>query len=305
MSTASKNAGLSESTGRLESGDHIVTLNGLDLHYRVSGKGPLLFLVPAGWGVGSNYLQRGFKFLQDRFRLVFIDTRGSGLSGRPADTAKMSSHDMADDLEALREYLGLTSIHILGHSNSGAIALSYAERYQDRVERVVLIDSEVLGLSAATDTQAFLNARADDPRYKVAVQTAVSGLSGEVDFAANDESLTAFVGQILPLYLHRPEKHLVLAQEQLSGQIACYAFQAQNAADKAAGVDQTALLDQIRASVLIMYGRHDWICPIALAERLHAGIPKSRLVVFEESGHMPWLEEPEAFAAELTQFLEA
>jgi pimeloyl-ACP methyl ester carboxylesterase len=53
-----------------------------------------------------------------------------------------------------------------------------------------------------------------------------------------------------------------------------------------------------------MYGRHDWICPVALAERLHAGIPKSRLVVFEESGHMPWLEEPETFAAELIQFLE-
>ncbi|HEY4049117.1 MAG TPA: alpha/beta hydrolase [Acidobacteriaceae bacterium] len=121
----------------------------------------------------------------------------------------------------------------------------------------------------------------------------------------NDDSLTAFVGQILPLYLHRPEKNLVLAQEQLSGQIASYAFQMQNAADKAAGVDQAALLAQIRASVLIMSGRHDWICPIALAERLHAGIPKSRLVVFEESGHMPWLEEPKAFAAELTQFLEA
>ena len=304
MSTTPHSASLSESTERLESGDHATTLNGVDLHYCICGNGPLLFLIPPGWGVGSNYLQKGFKFLQDRFRLVFVDTRGSGLSGRPADVAKMSSNDMADDLEALRDYLGLSSIQILGHSNSGAIALSYAERYPDRVEKVVLIGSQVLGLSAAADTQAILNARANDPRYKAAVQTAVSGLSGQIDFAASDESLTAFVGQIFPLYLNHPEKNLVLAQEHVSGEIASYAYQAQNAADKAAGVDQTALLDQIRASVLIMYGRHDWICPIALAERLHAGIPRSRLVVFEESGHIPWLEEPERFAAELIQFLE-
>src|SRR5271154_685556 len=123
-STASPSVRYSKPVQHLEPGDHVVTLNGVDLHYRVSGNGPLLFMIPPGWGLGSSYLQKGFKFLQDRFRLVFIDTRGSGLSGRPADAAKMSSHDMADDLEALREHLDLPSIWILGHSNSGAIALS-------------------------------------------------------------------------------------------------------------------------------------------------------------------------------------
>jgi proline iminopeptidase len=305
MSTVSSSVRSSRSTGQPEPGDHVVPLNGIDLHYQVSGNGPLLFLVSPGWGVGSGYLRRGFTFLQDRFRLVFIDTRGSGLSGRPTDAAKMSSHDMADDIEALREHLGLASIRILGHSNSGAIALSYAERYRDRVEKMVLIDSQVLGFPAGNDTQAFLQARAEHPQYKAAIQTALRGFSGQVDFSANDESLTAFVGQTLPLFLQHPEKNLNSAREQLSGRIASYAFRAQNAADRAAGIDQTVLLDQIRASVLIISGRHDWICPVAVAERLHAGLPNSRLVVFEESGNMPWLEEPAKFAAEVIQFLEA
>jgi proline iminopeptidase len=305
MSTMLAGAPSSKSTGQLEPGDHIVPLNGVELHYRVSGNGPLLFLIPPGWGVGSGYLQRAFKFLQDRFRLVFVDTRGSGLSGCPADDAKMSSHDMADDIEALREHLGLPSIRILGHSNSGAIALSYAERYCDRVEKMILIDSQVLGFAGANDTQAFLQARAEHPQYKTAIQTALRGFSGKIDFGASDESLTAFVGEILSLYLQHPEKNLKALQEQLSGRIASYAYRAQNAADRAAGVDQTVLLDQIRASVLIISGRHDWICPLAVAERLHQGIPNSRLVVFEESGHMPWLEEPARFSAEVIQFLEA
>jgi proline iminopeptidase len=304
MSRVSPSARSSKATEHLEPGDHVVTLNGVDLHYLVSGNGPPLFIVPPGWGVGSGYLQKGFKFLQDRFRVVFIDTRGSGLSGRPEDAARMSSHDMADDLEALREHLGLPSLRLLGHSNSGAILLSYAERYRDRVEKMILIDSQVLGFPAANDTQAFLQERAGHPQYKAAIQTALRGFSGQIDFGATDESLTNFVGQILPLYLQRPERNLKFAREQLSGRISSYAYRAQVAADQAAGVDQTTLLDRIRASVLIISGRHDWICPVAVAERLHQGIPNSRLVVFEESGHMPWLEEPAAFSAEVIQFLE-
>ncbi len=75
MSTVSPSARSSKTTEHLEPGDHIVNLNGVDLHYLVAGNGPLLFIVPPGWGVGSGYLQKGFKFLQDRFRVVFIDTR--------------------------------------------------------------------------------------------------------------------------------------------------------------------------------------------------------------------------------------
>jgi hypothetical protein len=41
--------------------DHTVTLNGVDLHYRTIGDGPVLFLVPPGWGVASVYLQRAFQ----------------------------------------------------------------------------------------------------------------------------------------------------------------------------------------------------------------------------------------------------
>jgi pimeloyl-ACP methyl ester carboxylesterase len=286
-------------------GDHTVNLNGVDLHYRVCGEGPLLFLISPGWGVGSGYLQRGFSFLQERFRLVFLDTRGSGHSGRPADHMKMSSHDMADDLEALRQYLGLSTLQLLGHSNSGAIALSYAERYKNNARKLVLIDSQMLGFSAGDDTQAFLEARAQDPRYKTAVQAAIGHFSGKAKPLASDAELSAFVAELLPLYLHSPEKNLALAREQLLvEQISLYAFESQNAADKAAGSDQTALLDQVRAPTLVMVGRHDWICPTTVAKRLHAGIGNARLVMFEESGHMPWIEEPEKFAAELIRFLE-
>lgn len=305
MDTATQHRGRDSSPDRLGVGNHTARLNGVDLHYYVCGNGPPLFLVSPGWGVGSGYLQRGFNFLQEKFCLIFVDTRGSGLSGRPTAPTKMSSHDMADDLEALRDYLGLSTIQLLGHSNSGAIGLSYAERYQNRVEKLVLIDSQVLGFSASDDTQAFLNEKAEDLRYQAAVRAAVGRFSGKSQPLSSDADLSAFVAEILPLYLANPEKNLTSAKEQLLlAPIALYAFEAQNAADGAAASDQMALSAQIRANVLIMVGRHDWICPVPVSERLHAGIDKSHLVIFEESGHMPWIEEPEKFSTELLRFLE-
>ena len=177
--------------------DHTVTLNGVDLH-RTIGDGPVLFLVPPGWGVASVYLQRAFSPLAKHLRLVFIDTRGSGFSGRPADAMQMGSVNMADDLEALRVHLGLPEISILGHSNSGAISLAYAQRYPERVNKLVLIDSQVLGLSAAADTQRILQERSTDPRFKEATRVVSTFFTGQMNPAASDESLEAFIAQVLP-----------------------------------------------------------------------------------------------------------
>ena len=54
-------------------------------------------------------------------------------------------------------------------------------------------------------------------------------------------------------------------------------------------------LGEIRAPTLIVVGRDDVVTPPAQAERLHHAIPNSELVVLEHSGHLPYLEEPEAF----------
>jgi proline iminopeptidase len=283
--------------------DYTVALNGVDLHYRTMGDGPPLFLISPGWGVGSEYLQRGFRSLAEHLRLIFIDTRGSGLSSRPADASAMGSADMADDLEALRIHLRLPKVNVLGHSNSGAIGLSYAERYPSRVDKLVVIDSQVLGLNATAETLKILESRAKDPRYEEAVRVVSPYLAGEINPGESDQTLTAFVAQILPLYLHQPEKTLARAKYELAGTISSYACRSQSAADAAYRTDQTQFLDQITAKVLIIVGRHDWICPVSLSERVHEGIPQSHLVIFEESGHMPWMEEPEKFFAELKNFL--
>lgn len=287
----------------LENGDYLAELNGVDLAFRVRGEGPVVFVVSPGWGTGAAYLQKGFGFLQSHFRLVFVDTRGSGQSSRPVNAGKMSSSDMADDLEALRDYLGLPTVQLIGHSNSGAIVLYFAERYPDRASKVVLVSSQVIGLDGTKDTLAFLKQRGNDPRYAEGARAATDYFDGKIDPGKSDDELTAFFGQILPLYLEKPEVNLRQARQDLDGTISSYAFRAQNAADKANPIDQVGPLGRVKAQVLVMAGRQDWICPIALADRLHADIANSRFAVFEQSGHLPWMEEREKFEGELSRFL--
>ena len=107
-------------TKELSIEDHEVTLNGVDLFFRTVGEGPVIFLIPPGWEVASEYLQRSFLSLAENYRLVFMDTRGSG---RPADSSRMGTMDMAEDIEAMRVHLGLEKISLLGHSNSGSDCL--------------------------------------------------------------------------------------------------------------------------------------------------------------------------------------
>jgi pimeloyl-ACP methyl ester carboxylesterase len=214
----------------------------------------------------------------------------------------MSTVDMADDLEALREHLNLAEVSVLGHSNGGAIALSYAERYPTHVSKLVLIDSQVLGLSAAKDSQRILQERSTDPRFEEALKIVSGFFSGQTNPATSDESLETFVSQTLPLFLYSPEKNLPEARKHMLGPISSYAFLSQYAAD-ASFIDQTKLLDQIKAKTLIIAGKHDYICPVALSARLHQGILQSQLVLFEKSGHMPWIEERDTFFAVLNDFL--
>jgi pimeloyl-ACP methyl ester carboxylesterase len=62
-------------------------------------------------------------------------------------------------------------------------------------------------------------------------------------------------------------------------------------------------LNTIHIPTLVLVGRHDFICSTVQAQIIHEGIRGSKLAVFEKSGHLPWLEEPDLFFSTVTNFL--
>jgi pimeloyl-ACP methyl ester carboxylesterase len=62
-------------------------------------------------------------------------------------------------------------------------------------------------------------------------------------------------------------------------------------------------LAEITTPTLVLGGRHDWVTPYGESEIIAAGIPNSELVIFEESGHLPFVEEPDRFMQVVRRFM--
>src|SRR3954466_9805909 len=111
-----------------------VHANGQQLYYEVHGDGPPLVLV---MGIGydcSLWTLAQVPALSTQFRVVLVDNRDAGRSSRA--THPYCIADMADDLAGLLDALGIQRSHLLGLSMGGMIALEFAIRHGDRLDRL-------------------------------------------------------------------------------------------------------------------------------------------------------------------------
>ena len=112
------------------------TSDSTKLYVKISGKGPSCFFIPGGPGQGC----RSFELLKGNelekcFTMVYLDQRGSGKS---QDAANYHLPRMLDDIEELRQYLGLKKIFVLAHSFGGIIAFNYAQQFPESVKSLIL-----------------------------------------------------------------------------------------------------------------------------------------------------------------------
>src|SRR5436190_13999973 len=118
----------------------IVPRDGFDLHYRTSGSGTPAILLSGGPGLDVDYMAAVVEHLPPSCMSVLLEQRGTGRS-RPA---KVSRENMTlplaiDDLESLRLHLKQDRLLLVGHSWGAMLAMAYAARYPQRVDRLLLI----------------------------------------------------------------------------------------------------------------------------------------------------------------------
>jgi pimeloyl-ACP methyl ester carboxylesterase len=286
----------------LSMGEHHIDLGDVTLHYVVRGRGPLLFVTSPGWGVGSKPYQIALAPLERNLKLVYIDTRGSGDSTQPADRSHMTQAYMADDIERLRQKLGVEAIDLLGHSDGGIIAIEYALRHPDHARKILLVSTGVLGDRESKTTDAFLELWSDDPQYRDAVK-ALREADWEKPDLTDEEFGRSLFAQ-LPLYLADPSRHLKMLQKATTGgRLSAYAVRAEFEAQRSAARDQSKDAPSIRARTLILNGTVDFICPYGVAQRLHAAIPHAELHLYANKGHMLWIEDRPRFFADVLRFM--
>jgi proline iminopeptidase len=273
-------------------------INGTELFYLVEGSGPPLVVLHGGLGFDHTYMRASLEPLDDVRTMIYVDQRGNGRSGRPP-LETITIPQLAADVDALRDHLGHERIGVLGHSYGGFVALEYATTYPDRVSHLVCEDTSP---GAFEPTEAELAERADPSWITPEIQAGFEYFgslmaSGETP---TDDGFRDNLPKVAPVYLHRADPSALapkLAGMIVNAEVAMHSMRVAlpgwSVADK---------LDRITAPTLVLCGRYDLMTTPECAKRLSTGIPGAELVWFENSGHFPAIEEPDAFVSALRGF---
>ncbi|MCW5882527.1 MAG: alpha/beta fold hydrolase [Anaerolineae bacterium] len=271
----------------------LANVNGAEIYYERVGQGRPLLVMHGGLGLDHTYFRPYLDPLADDVELIYYDHRDNGRSSRSTDISAVSHATWADDAEALRQYLGLGRMVLLGHSYGGFLAQEYALKYGDHLDGLILSNT-VAVVDYMPTIQANAAARGG-PEQLVALGEAFGRPMNDA------EDFRDMWRRLSPLYFHdyRPD----LGEQMDAG--AVYSAEAWNHVNAHLlpvfnTLDQLA---QISAPTLALAGGDDWIMPLEQVQRLTDALPNAEVVVFQHSGHFPFIEETDAYLTAVRAWL--
>lgn len=284
-------------------GEHRVKASdGVELWYRVAGveRGvPVLFL-HGGPGEGSQAMQAlGGPALEKKVRMVYLDQRGSGRSGRPKDAKFYSLALLGGDIDTVRAALGAKRIVLLAHSAGTPIALEYAADHPEHVAGLILTGA-VPDLPAAVDALCDRVKAARPELYPKAVAAAAPGRRCDPFAAFSDDQRQRFFDD--NMFPDTAVRERVNWLDHIPG-IA-------NSGALGGPLFAQGLLDyrfsrpeRITIPLLFIAGGRDLQTAVAPQRALAAKVRDGRVIVYPNAGHFMFADEPERFARDVAGFV--
>lgn len=269
-------------------------VNGTRLYFDVVGseldaadgfrRRPTLLILHGGPGFDHTYLRPWLDPVSEVAQLIYIDERGSGRSERhTAEYYQLGI--MADDIVELCRALSVERPFVLGQSFGGFLALSIAHRHPAFPSGIILFDTSP-AWTGGYDLDA-LEQLAGGEYGKELRAIAYNESTGQ----ATEAELKRFEQEIMPFYWHqnaRPEYITEMYNNPyMNMDIATYMM-----GTLSREYDLRPYLPTIIAPALVLQGRYDWVTPMSGALEMAEKIPNAQLHVFENSGHMVFMEEP-------------
>jgi len=245
-------------------------LNEIELAYDRLGKGAPLVLIH-GYPLDHTIWEKVLPLLENDFDLLLPDLRGFGASAVSRTGYLLT--DIAADIAALLDSLGIEKAAVAGHSMGGYVALAFAHAYPQRTLGLGLVASQ---------------ARPDPPERKAArYEEAEYILSHGVGEVADGMSVKLTADASLQATLHA----LILRQrpEGLAGALRAMAERP----------DSTPFLAGFDFPLAIVHGLADGLVPIERAREIYDSLKKGHLIEVERAGHVPMLEAPQITAEAL------
>lgn len=264
-----------------------INVNGAELFYESIGSGAPVLIMHGGLGLSHDYLRPYFDVLQETNTVVYYDHHGNGRSEKPDDYVDMNFERLTSDAAELMSALGHESFALIGHSYGGFIAQEFAANYEDRLDGLVLVDTV-----PAFDYQPTVSG----PEANMAA----FGKLFTQPMADNDDWRATW-NPVAEIYFHQWDADVGADLDARTQ----YEYRAWNASGALLGGFNTLeKLPSIDTRTLVIAGRHDGITPPdAGATRIADLLPNATLMIFENSGHYPFIEEEASFFDALAEWL--
>jgi pimeloyl-ACP methyl ester carboxylesterase len=256
------------------------------------GSGPPLLFVHGIGGCWQNWLENLPEFARDH-RVVAVDLPGFGASQMPLDGVSVSGY--ADCLEAVCEELSIERAPVIGNSLGGFVAAQLAIARPQLVERLVLVSAAGLHVAQLPLKRAFDVLARAQPVYGI--------FGGWIAAHASTIARRTRLRRMMLSYLatHPDQVPWPIVAEQVAGAGRPAFLPALRAITRHPLRDR---LGEISCPTLIVWGERDHLVPVSDAAAFEALIAGARKIVYPDTGHVPMLERPARFNADLRAFLE-
>jgi L-proline amide hydrolase len=265
---------------------------------------PPLIVCHGGPGLTHDYLLPVADLSASSQPCVFYDQFGNGRSGRrPTAPAEFWTVDLfLAELTSLIEHLGIADgFHLLGHSWGGMLALELAVRRPPGLQSIVIADAFASARAYQEGVTGLLADMPEDIRSAIDRHEA-AGTTGSPEY---QQAMRAFYRRHVCRATPVPDE---VRQSMAALQADSTVYNAMMGASEFC-MDGTLRnwtitdrLHLVEVPVLLVSGRYDEVTPHAV-EELRSALPNARWVVFEESSHMPQIEERARFATLVGEFL--
>jgi pimeloyl-ACP methyl ester carboxylesterase len=266
-----------------------ISVAGLRLRYWDEGNGPAVVLIH-GIAASLEYWRFTVGALAGQHRVLAVDLPGCGLSERGPTIPTLG--ETADILASLLDELALERASFAGNSMGGLVALEVALRHPNRVDKLILSDSAGLG----REISLFWRLAALRPIGSLLIGINQRAALRDWPNLFFDQNGEAGMVERCRQWVARPDLIDTIVSAARSG------LDLGGQRPEVVRVDR---LGELRAPTLIVWGKNDWIVPVAHAERAHRLILDSRLVILDRCGHCPELEQPLAYNRLVREFLGA